>query len=156
MRYWLIKSEPDVYSFADLERDRRTYWDGVRNYQARNTLRDDMKVGDLALYYHSNADPTGIVGYCRVVREGYPDFTQFDPHHHHYDPTALTTAPRWYMVDVEPVAAFASILTLESLKADPALDGMLLLRKGQRLSVMPVDEAHFRHVLKLAGLPSPG
>ena len=92
----------------------------------------------------------------QVVREGYPDFTQFDPHHHHYDPTALTTAPRWYMVDVEPVAAFASILTLESLKADPALDGMLLLRKGQRLSVMPVDEAHFRHVLKLAGLPSPG
>ncbi len=78
MRYWLIKSEPDVYSFADLERDGRTYWDGVRNYQARNTLRDDMKVGDLALYYHSNAEPTGIVGYCRVVREGYPDHTQFD------------------------------------------------------------------------------
>lgn len=152
MRYWLIKSEPDVYSFADLEREGRTFWDGVRNYQARNTLRDDMKLGDLALYYHSNADPTGIVGYCRVVREGYPDPTQFDAGHDHYDDTSKKEDPRWYMVDVEPVAGFPEILTLERLKADPALDGMLLLRKGQRLSVMPVEENHFRHVLKLAGL----
>jgi predicted RNA-binding protein with PUA-like domain len=155
MRYWLIKSEPDVYSYADLERDGRTYWDGVRNYQARNTLRDDMKVGDLALYYHSNAEPTGIVGYCRVVREGYPDHTQFDPGHHHYDETSKKEDPRWMMVDVEPVAAFPEILTLERLKADPALDGMLLLRKGQRLSVMPVEEKHFRHVLQLAGARMP-
>lgn len=152
MRYWLIKSEPDVYSYADLERDGRTFWDGVRNYQARNTLRDDMKIGDLALYYHSNADPTGIVGYCRVVREGYPDHTQFDPAHDHYDATSKAEDPRWMMVDVEPVAAFPEILSLERLKADPALDGMLVLRKGQRLSVMPVEEAHFRHVLGLAGL----
>ena len=152
MRYWLVKSEPDVYSFDDLQRDGRTYWDGVRNYQARNTLRDDMKLGDLALYYHSNADPTGIVGYCRVVREGYPDFTQFDAGHHHYDPTSKVEDPRWYMVDVEAVAAFGEILSLERLKADPSLEGMLLLRKGQRLSVMPVEEAHFRHILGLAGL----
>ncbi len=152
MRYWLIKSEPDVYSYADLERDGRTFWDGVRNYQARNLLRDDLKVGDLALYYHSNADPTGIVGYCRVVREGYPDHTQFEPEHDHFDATAKKEEPRWFMVDVEPVAAFPEILSLERLKADPALEGMLVLRKGQRLSVMPVDEAHFRHVLALAGL----
>lgn len=152
MRYWLIKSEPDVYSYADLVRDGRTYWDGVRNYQARNLLRDDMKPGDLALYYHSNADPTGIVGFCRVVREGYPDHTQFEPAHPHFDQTAKQEEPRWYMVDVEPVAAFPELLSLERLKADPALDGMLVLRKGQRLSVMPVDEAHFRHVLELAGL----
>lgn len=155
MRYWLIKSEPDVYSYADLERDGRTYWDGVRNYQARNTLRDDMKVGDLALYYHSNADPTGIVGYCRVVREGYPDHTQFDSGHDHYDETSRQEDPRWMMVDVEPARAFPEILTLERLKADPALDGMLLLRKGQRLSVMPVEEKHFRHVLQLAGVETP-
>jgi len=155
MRYWLIKSEPDVYSYADLERDGRTFWDGVRNYQARNFLRDDMKVGDLALYYHSNAVPSGIVGYCRVCREGYPDSTQFDAEHDHFDPTSKQEDPRWMMVDVEPVAAFPTLLPLEALKQDPALDGMLLVRKGQRLSVMPVEEAHFRHVLALAGLELP-
>ncbi len=142
MAYWLFKTEAETWSW-DQQVARGAAgqeWDGVRNYQARNTLRDDMKIGDLALYYHSNADPTGIVGYCRVVREGYPDPTQFDKAHDHYDATSKAEDPRWMMVDVEPVAAFPEILSLERLKADPALEGMLVLRKGQRLSVMPVEE----------------
>lgn len=155
MRYWLIKSEPEVYSIDDLAREGQTYWDGVRNYQARNMLRDEMKVGDLVLYYHSNAEPPALVGVARVCREGYPDFTQFDASHHHYDADAKSDDPRWYMVDVAFVAKFPKALSLTELKADPELDGMLLLRKGQRLSVMPVEVAHFRRACTLGGIPVP-
>lgn len=152
MQHWLVKSEPNVYSIDDLARDGRTYWDGVRNYTARNTMRDAMKLGDPVLFYHSSVEPTGLVGLARVCREGYPDFTQFDAGHAHHDPDAKESDPRWYMVDVEFVAKLPRQLTLAELKADAALAGMPLLQKGQRLSVMPVSPAHYEHVLRLAGL----
>jgi predicted RNA-binding protein with PUA-like domain len=152
MQHWLVKSEPNVYSIDDLARDGRTFWDGVRNYTARNTMRDAMKLGDPVLFYHSSIEPTGLVGLAKVCREGYPDFTQFDAGHHHYDPDARGNDPRWYMVDIEFVAKFPRLLTLAELKADAALAGMPLLQKGQRLSVMPVSPAHYEHVIGLAGL----
>ena len=149
--YWLVKSEPDVYSLDDLKRDGTTYWDGVRNYQARNMMRDDMQPGDLVLYYHSNTKPPGIVGLAKVVKAGYPDPSQFDEDDSHYDPKSKKDDPRWFVVDVEYVAHFDKYLPLQDLKENEDLDGMILLRKGNRLSVMPVDEPHFRRVLELAG-----
>jgi predicted RNA-binding protein with PUA-like domain len=150
-KYWLMKSEPDVYGIDDLERDGSTHWDGVRNYQARNYMRDEMKVGDGVLYYHSRAEPMAIVGLAEVAKTAYPDFTQLDPESDYYDPKAREDDPRWFMVDVRFVAKLARPLTLDELKADSKLDGMLLLRKGQRLSIQPVEAKHWKHVLKLAG-----
>jgi predicted RNA-binding protein with PUA-like domain len=150
-KYWLFKSEPDVYGIADLERDGSTTWEGVRNYQARNFLRDDCQVGDGVLYYHSNTKPPGIVGVARVSRGAYPDPYQFDEDSKYYDPKAKPEAPPWVMVDVELVARFDEVLTLDQLKADAKLDGMLVTRKGQRLSIQPVEAAHWRRVCKLAG-----
>ena len=151
MQTWLIKSEPDVYGIDDLERDGVTYWEGVRNYQARNFMRDTMKVGDLLLYYHSNAKPPGVVGVARVAREGYPDPEQFDPESKYFDPKSSPDNPRWTVVDVEFVAKFDEMVSLEALKADEALDGMLVIRKGQRLSIQPVERHHFDRVLEMAG-----
>lgn len=155
MRHWLLKSEPDVFSFADLwaAPRRTTCWDGVRNYQARNTLRDEMRRGDLAFYYHSNADPTGIAGICEVVREGYPDHTAFDPKDPHHDPKSKVESPTWYMVDVRAVRAFPRVVTLAELKAVKGLSGMALLQKGSRLSVQPVSAAEWATVCRLAGVP---
>lgn len=150
-RYWLFKSEPDVYSIDDLARDGSTYWEGVRNYQARNFMRDDCKVGDLILYYHSNAKPPGIVGLARVSGEAYPDPHQFEEDGKYYDPKSSADNPRWLVVDVEFVAKFEEMVPLEQLKSEEALDGMLVIRKGQRLSIQPVEERHFRHVCDLAG-----
>lgn len=150
MRYWLMKSEPDVYSIGDLARDGRTMWDGVRNYQARNFMRDDMKLGDRVLYYHSNAKPPGVAGIAEIVREAYPDPTQFDPDSKYYDPKATPDAPRWFLVDVGFVEAFAEEVPLDALKADTALDGMEVTRRGSRLSVQPVSEEHYNRVLALA------
>ena len=150
-KYWLIKSEPDVYSIADLARDRKTFWEGVRNYQARNSMRDDMQKGDLVLFYHSNADPMGVAGVARVCKEAYPDHTQFDRKSEYYDAGAKKDDPRWLMVDVEIVERFPEIVTLETLKSDRALDGMLVVKRGMRLSVQPVELEHFRRVLELAG-----
>ncbi|MEM1207198.1 MAG: EVE domain-containing protein [Acidobacteriota bacterium] len=149
--YWLLKSEPHVYSIDDLYRDGSTYWDGIRNYQARNFMRDDMKVGDLVLYYHSNTKPPGVVGLARISKEAYPDPTQFDEDNKYFDPKATEENPRWMVVDVEPVARFGDTVTLDQLKAEEALDGMLVIRKGQRLSVQPVEERHFLHVCAMAG-----
>lgn len=149
-RYWLMKSEPDVYSIDDLARDGRTHWDGVRNYQARNFMRDEMKVGDLVLFYHSNADPPGVAGIARVASEPYPDPTQFDRRSTYHDPKAKKDDPRWYLVDVEHVETFGELVPLESLKSDSALDGMLVTKRGMRLSVQPVERKHFQRVLKLA------
>jgi predicted RNA-binding protein with PUA-like domain len=149
-RTWLVKSEPDVYSIDDLAKDGSTGWEGVRNYQARNTMRDEMKVGDLVLYYHSNADPPGIAGIAKVHGPAIPDPTQFDPQSDYYDEKSPPTAPRWLMTQLAFVERFAALVPLETLKNDKALAGMPLLQKGQRLSVQPVAAPHFAHVLKLA------
>ncbi|MCA9620476.1 MAG: EVE domain-containing protein [Myxococcales bacterium] len=149
-RYWLMKSEPETYSIEDLARDGRTMWDGVRNYQARNFMRDDMRAGDLVLFYHSNAKPMGVAGVAEVVGEPYPDPTQFDPKSKYHDPASSPDAPTWILVDVAHVETLPQILPLAGLKDDPKLEGMPLLQKGQRLSVQPVDKAHFKRVLSLA------
>ncbi len=151
MQYWLMKSEPDVFSIDDLASrpDQTEPWDGVRNYQARNMMRDQMKVGDQVFFYHSNTQPPGIVGIAEVVREGYPDHTAFDPEDPHYDPKSDPDKPRWFMVDVRFVRKLSRTITLAELKEQPELDGLPLIRKGNRLSVMPVDKAHWDFILTL-------
>jgi len=150
--YWLLKSEPYVYSIENLaaDTDQTTFWDGVRNYQARNMLRDDIKKGDMVLFYHSNAKPPGIAGTATVVRGGYPDDTAFDPNHKYYDEKSSPENPRWYRVDIKLKKIFPELLSLEFLKEQPELEGMELLRKGSRLSVQPVTKQQFDFVLKLA------
>ncbi|MEM9802370.1 MAG: EVE domain-containing protein [Planctomycetota bacterium] len=152
--YWLVKSEPDEFSYADLvaAKDQTTFWDGVRNYQARNTLRDDMKRGDLVLYYHSNAKPPGVVGVAEVVREGYPDHTQFDPKDAHYDEKSREDDPRWFMVDLRARAELDRYVPIDELKGNPKLSEMAVVQRGQRLSVQPVTAAEFREVLRMGGL----
>lgn len=151
-RYWLLKSEPDVFSFDDLwsAGGRRTLWDGVRNYKARNFLRDDLAKGDGVLYYHSNADPPGVAGVAEVARTGYPDPTQFDPGDDHYDPKADPDDPRWFAVDVRAVRRLAFV-PLADLKANPKLRGMAVCQRGQRLSVQPVTPAEWAEVLRMGG-----
>lgn len=153
-RYWLFKSEPGVYSFDDLlaEPERRCYWDGVRNYQARNLLRDEVAVGDGVLFYHSNARPMAIAGVCRVVRAGYPDHTAFDPESRYFDPKSDPENPTWYMVDVEAVAPFPEPLTRDWLREQPELADMMLLRRGARLSIQPVRDEEWRVILERGGL----
>ena len=148
-KLWLMKSEPDVYSIDDLERDGTEPWEGVRNYQARNFMRE-MAEGDLVLFYHSNAKPPGVAGICRVSRAAYPDPTQFDPKSDYYDAKSKQDEPRWSRVDVGFVEKFAKEVSLQALKDDPALTGMRVTQKGSRLSVQPVDAKHFRRVLKMA------
>jgi predicted RNA-binding protein with PUA-like domain len=152
-RYWLLKSEPSVFSFDDLRASprRTTHWEGVRNYQARNLLRE-MKRGDEAIFYHSNADPPAAVGTVSVVREAYPDPAQFDPKSPYHDPKSDPENPRWLAVDVRSGRPFARPVTLPELRACKALAGMVLLRKGSRLSVQPVTAAEWRKVLALGGL----
>lgn len=151
-RYWLMKSEPSAFSIDDLAkaRGRRTYWDGVRNYQARNFMRD-MEIGDQVLFYHSNADPPAVVGVAEVVKTAYPDPTQFDKDDGHYDAESEPANPRWDMVDIRLVQKFRQPIPLDRLREEPALKGMVLLRKGSRLSVQPVTPQEWNHVLKLAG-----
>ncbi len=146
---WLMKSEPDVYSIEDLERQGRGVWEGVRNYQARNYLRA-MKEGDLVLFYHSNATPPGVVGIARIVRTAYPDPFQFDPESEYHDPRSKPAEPRWSAVDVGFVERFAKPVSLEAMKGEDALAGLRVLEKGTRLSVTPVEPEHFRHLLKMA------
>jgi predicted RNA-binding protein with PUA-like domain len=138
MQYWLMKSEPECYSIDDLKKDKITPWDGVRNYQARNMLRDQVKKGDQVLFYHSNCQPPGIVGTAEVVKESYPDHTAFDPNDKHYDPKSHADNPRWFMVDVKFKQKFPRIISLDELRQVPELNDMLILRKGNRLSVTPV------------------
>jgi len=154
MGHWLIKSEPEEFSFDDLWRapGRRTMWDGVRNYQARNSLRDGLKRGDQVLYYHSNADPTGVVGLAEVVREAYPDPTQFERGHPHEDPESDPAAPRWLAVDVRALRRLPRVVTLADLKARPELARMAVVQRGSRLSVTLVTEAEWAVVLELGGL----
>ena len=152
VNYWLMKSEPHVYPFEQLVADGSTHWDGVRNYQARNMMRDDMKMGGLVLFYHSNFKPPHVVGVARVCKEGYPDHTAQDSTSKYFDPKATPENPRWMMVDIEAVTAFTNIVPLEDVRNNPACEDMLLVRKGQRLSVQPVDEQHFDTVLAMGGL----
>ncbi len=144
-----MKSEPDAYSIDDLERDRREPWDGIRNYQARNMMRDDMRVGDEIFFYHSSCKEPGIVGIARVASEPYPDPTQFDPESRYFDPTSDPDDPRWCLVDVEFVRRLARTITLTELKDQPELDGLLVARRGNRLSIMPVSSAHWARILEL-------
>jgi len=150
-RYWLMKSEPSSYSIHDLERDGEAGWDGVRNYTARNYMRDEMKVGDLVLFYHSNAKPPAVAGLARVCREAYPDPTQLDPKSKYFDPAATEDAPRWFQVDLAHVETFDEPVSLARLKSEAdRLGGMMVIQRGIRFSVQPVERAHCAHVLKLA------
>jgi predicted RNA-binding protein with PUA-like domain len=149
-RYWLMKSEPSTFSIDDLQRspNQTTSWDGVRNYQARNFMRS-MAVGDQVLFYHSSADPPAVVGIAEVVKTAYPDPTQFDKKDKHYDPESKPSDPRWDMVDIRYVRKFSRALTLDELRKDSKLKGMVLLRKGSRLSVQPVTQLEWKHITSL-------
>ena len=153
MRYWLMKTEPTTFGIEHLAKAprRTTGWDGVRNYQARNMLRDEMRRGDQAFMYYSSTEEPGIVAIMEVVKEGYPDPTAFDKRNHHYDPGSERKNPRWFMVDVRLQRPLARVISLEELRRHAAreLKGMVLLRPGNRLSVMPVEEAHWRFILSL-------
>ena len=149
MACWLMKSEPETYSIDDLERDGREMWDSIRNYQARNMMRDAMRIGDDVFFYHSNCKEPAIVGIARVASEPYPDPTQFDPDSKYFDPKSNADDPRWLLVDVEFVRKLSRKLTLTELKTQSGLDGLILARRGNRLSIMPVDKQHWNRILSL-------
>ena len=151
MNYWLMKSEPNEFSIDDLkQRPKQTeHWDGVRNYQARNMMRDEMTIGDGVLFYHSNCAEPGIVGIAKIAREGYPDFTAFDPEDPHYDPKSDPDKPSWHMVDVKFVRKLKRTITLTELKEQTALADMPLVRRGNRLSVMPVTKEQWDYILDM-------
>jgi predicted RNA-binding protein with PUA-like domain len=155
MQYWLMKSEPGDFSIDDLKNmPRKTeHWDGVRNYQARNMMRDEMKKGDLVFFYHSNCKQPGIVGIAEVVKEGYPDHTAFDPKTKYYDPKSNPDKPRWYMVDVRYKRKFKRTVTLTEMKLHKKLKDMKLLQRGNRLSIMPLTRTQWDYILKLEKQP---
>ncbi len=152
MKYWLMKSEPDVYSIADLEKNSTTWWEGVRNYQARNFMAKDMSPGDLVLFYHSNAAPSGIAGIAKVSKSAEPDKTQFDKKSEYYDAKASLSSPRWFCVQLEYAGTFKKTVALSDLKQQKGLEDMLVLQKGSRLSVQPIAKKHFEIIKKLGGL----
>lgn len=147
-KYWLMKSEPDVFGIEDLKKNKTTLWEGVRNYQARNFMMNDMNVGDEVLFYHSNAEPTGIAGIAVVSKKAQPDPTQFDKKSEYYDPKATKEKPIWYCVEIKFQQQFSDIVSLHEMKTLPALKDMLVLKKGQRLSVQPVSEKDFHWISK--------
>ena len=149
MQHWLMKSEPDVFSIDDLKRVKKEPWDGIRNYQARNFMRDDMKVGDPVFFYHSNCDEPGIVGLMKVASKPYPDPTAFDPKSKYFDAKSDPDNPRWLLVDVRFSRKLKRTVTLAEMKQEPALEGMRLLMRGNRLSIMPVEAAHWDHILSM-------
>lgn len=151
MNYWLMKTEPEVYSIDDLmkAKNKTGHWDGVRNYQARNMMRDDMREGDQIFFYHSNCKEPGIAGIARVVKQAYPDHTAFDPEQKYFDPKSDPQNPRWFMVDVQYVRKLKRVITLQELKEHSELQSMLLLRKGNRLSIMPVTKQEWDYILSL-------
>jgi len=149
MQYWLMKSEPDVYGIDDLKKFNVDHWDGIRNYQARNFMRDDMKKGDKAFFYHSNCDEPGIAGIMEIAREAYPDHTAFDPQDKHFDDKSDPDKPRWFMVDVKFVRKLKRHVSLKELKTYKTLSGMRLLQKGNRLSIMPLTRKEWEFILKL-------
>ena len=150
--FWLMKTEPSVYSMADLEREGRTPWEGVRNYQARNFMRDQMQPGDRVLIYHSNAAPPGVAGLARVCSGPYPDAFAWDPASRYFDARSTPDKPLWFLVDICFEEKFPRLIPLGQLRVDPALEGMALLKKGQRLSIMPVLPEHFAHIVGLKAI----
>jgi len=150
-RLWLVKSEPDAFSWQDLldSPGKRTHWDGIRNYQVRNFIRDDMKKGDRILFYHSNAKPPGVVGIAELVREAYPDHTAFEPGTKYFDPKSNPESPTWLMFDLKARRALKRFVSLEELKANPRLEDMLVVQRGQRLSIQPVTPAEWKEVLRM-------
>jgi predicted RNA-binding protein with PUA-like domain len=150
--YWLFKSEPAVFSIDDLDASKNatTFWDGIRNYQARNFLRDSIKAGDIVFFYHSNADPLAIAGYCKVIREGYPDHTALDKTNAHYDPASSEQNPIWFMVDIKLIKKFIKPVTLDILKRESGLKDMKILQRGNRLSVTSVSKDEAQIIMKLA------
>ena len=153
MKYWLMKSEPDVYGIDHLRAEKRKtdYWDGIRNYQARNFMRDEMEKGDLAFFYHSNCEEPAIVGVMEIVREGYPDHTAFLSNEKYFDAKSDPDNPRWFMVDVRFKKKFKTPVTLKALKEERALAQMRLVQRGNRLSILPVMAKEWKHILKMAG-----
>ncbi|HEX9653245.1 MAG TPA: EVE domain-containing protein [bacterium] len=151
MRYWLFKSEPEVFSIDDLKNrpDSTTQWDGVRNYQARNFLRGEIKIGDQVLFYHSSSVNIGVAGVAEVVKGGYPDHTAWDPKSTYYDPTSTPDNPRWYMVDIKWKQSFKRLVPLQEIKQTPALQNMKLVQKGMRLSVQPVTREEFEKIREM-------
>jgi predicted RNA-binding protein with PUA-like domain len=149
-RYWLMKSEPGTYSIEDLKRDGKTCWDGVRNYQARNLMRDEMQVGDGVLFYHSREKPMGVYGIAEIVREAYPDNSAFDPQDKHYDPKSDPANPTWMMVDIGYVGTLETPVTLDMLKQTPGLEKMMVIQRGSRLSVQPVTKKEWDIVLGMS------
>lgn len=151
MAYWLMKSNPKYFGIHDLQRLGCESWDGVRNYRARNFMRDDMRVGDQVIFYHSSAKPSGVAGTMTITKSGYADPTQFHPEHRHYDPIATEDAPRWYMVDVRFEQAFIDVLPLSAIKFIPTLEDSLLLKKGcQQLTVIPLEFKHWQAIMDMA------
>ena len=150
-KFWLFKSEPGEFSWVDLKnsKNQTTFWDGVRNYQARNFLRDEIKQGDGVLLYQSSTDPLAVVGYCEVVKESYADHTQFDSSNDHFDPKANPKNPTWFMVDIKLAKEFKNPVTLDSIKANPKLKSMKLIQRGQRLSIQPVTKDEWDEILKM-------
>jgi predicted RNA-binding protein with PUA-like domain len=158
-RYWLMKCEPAAYTIEDLERDGQTGWEGVRNYQARNYMRDDMQVGDGVLFYASNAEPSGVTGLARIARAGYPDPYAFKKGHKYFDESSVKESPLWYTVDVGFVERFHEVVPLATLKATPGLEQMVVTKKGSRLSIQPVTPEQYAIVVRLGrrgGAPPPG
>lgn len=151
MAYWLMKSEPDVYGIDHLAAEPKgeDHWDGIRNYQVRNMFRDQFQIGDQAFFYHSNTKVPGIVGVMEIISEAYPDHTAFNPDEKYYDPKSDPDNPRWLMVDVRYLRHFHRVVSLQELKAEPALSQMRLVQRGNRLSVMPVTEAEWHHILEM-------
>ncbi len=149
-RFWLMKSEPDVFSFEQLKKDKTTWWTGVRNYLARNYMMNQMKIGDTVLFYHSNAEPPGIAGLAKVTKLAQPDPTQFDKKSEYYDPKASKEKPIWYCVEVGFHQSLKKYLPLPTLRNDQNLAGLLILQKGTRLSITPVDQKHFEHIVALS------
>ncbi|MBN1299923.1 MAG: EVE domain-containing protein [Melioribacteraceae bacterium] len=150
MKYWLFKSEPESYSIDDLKRDKKTFWDGIRNYQARNFIRDNIKKGDLVLFYHSNADPNAVVGVCEIIKEAYPDNTAFDPESKYYDPKSKNEEPTWFMVDVKFKFKFKKPVTLQEIKNNSKLKNIRLVHRGNRLSLFPIDKNEYEIIIAMS------
>lgn len=151
MNYWLMKTEPSTFSINDLERlpNQSTSWEGVRNYQARNYIRDEIKKGDKVIFYHSNSEPPGVAGICEVINEAYTDHFAFDPENKYYDPKSIISQPIWYMVDIKLIKKFNRIISLSEIKNNPKLNQMKLVQKGNRLSVFPITKNEFEEIIKM-------